>query len=205
MSFSLAIVGRPNVGKSTLFNRLVGKRLALVDDQPGVTRDLREGEGKLGDLRFTVIDTAGLDDSTTGWGVSLAGKLKVGEKDDVRFSLSGGKGLGRYIGLNAVAGAVADATGQIEALESHGGLIAYRHPFSDTMRLNVGYSALHVDNPAFLPTTATKMVHSAYTALMWTAFEKVTFGLEFMMGERETEAGDKGRISRATFSTKLPF
>ncbi|WP_128910575.1 ribosome biogenesis GTPase Der [Tropicibacter alexandrii] len=64
MSFTLAIVGRPNVGKSTLFNRLVGKRLALVDDQPGVTRDLREGEARLGDLRFTVIDTAGLENET---------------------------------------------------------------------------------------------------------------------------------------------
>jgi GTP-binding protein len=64
MSFSLAIVGRPNVGKSTLFNRLVGKRLALVDDEPGVTRDLREGAGRLGDLRFTVIDTAGLENET---------------------------------------------------------------------------------------------------------------------------------------------
>ena len=61
MSLKLAIVGRPNVGKSTLFNRLVGKRLALVDDQPGVTRDLREGAARLGDLRFTVIDTAGLE------------------------------------------------------------------------------------------------------------------------------------------------
>lgn len=70
MSFTLAIVGRPNVGKSTLFNRLVGKRLALVDNQPGVTRDLREGDARLGDLRFIVIDSAGLelaeDDSLQG-------------------------------------------------------------------------------------------------------------------------------------------
>ncbi|MEL6991796.1 MAG: GTPase, partial [Pseudomonadota bacterium] len=73
MSFSLAIVGRPNVGKSTLFNRLVGKRLALVDDQPGVTRDLREGEGRLGDLRFTVIDTAGLEEVTDD---SLQGRMR---------------------------------------------------------------------------------------------------------------------------------
>lgn len=60
MHFSVAIVGRPNVGKSTLFNRLVGHRHALVDDRPGVTRDRREGEAALGPLRFTVIDTAGL-------------------------------------------------------------------------------------------------------------------------------------------------
>ena len=73
MSFSLAIVGRPNVGKSTLYNRLVGKRLALVDDQPGVTRDLREGEAKLGDLRFTVIDTAGLEEATDE---SLQGRMR---------------------------------------------------------------------------------------------------------------------------------
>ena len=63
MSIKVALVGRPNVGKSTLFNRLVGKRLALVDDTPGVTRDRREGEAKLGDLSFTVIDTPGLEEA----------------------------------------------------------------------------------------------------------------------------------------------
>ena len=73
MSFTLAIVGRPNVGKATLFNRLVGKRLALVDDQPGVTRDLREGDARLGHLRFTVIDTAGLEEATDE---SLQGRMR---------------------------------------------------------------------------------------------------------------------------------
>ena len=73
MSFTLAIVGRPNVGKSTLFNRLVGRKVALVDDQPGVTRDLREGDAKIFDLRFTVIDTAGLEDVTDD---SLQGRMR---------------------------------------------------------------------------------------------------------------------------------
>ena len=73
MTFSLAIVGRPNVGKSTLFNRLVGKRIALVDDQPGVTRDLREGDAKLGHLRFLAIDTAGLEEAPDE---SLQGRMR---------------------------------------------------------------------------------------------------------------------------------
>jgi GTP-binding protein len=61
MSFTVAIIGRANVGKSTLFNKLVGRRLALVHDTPGVTRDRREAEGSLGPLTFTVIDTAGIE------------------------------------------------------------------------------------------------------------------------------------------------
>ena len=83
MSFTLAIVGRPNVGKSTLFNRLVGKKIALVDDQPGVTRDLREGEGKLGDIKFTVIDTAGLEDAQDE---SLQGRMRALTEHAVEIS-----------------------------------------------------------------------------------------------------------------------
>ena len=77
----VAIVGRPNVGKSTLFNRLVGRKLALVDDQPGVTRDRREGEARIGDLDFIAIEAAGLDEAAPE---SLAGRMRAQTEAAVR-------------------------------------------------------------------------------------------------------------------------
>jgi len=96
MSFTIAIIGRPNVGKSTLFNRLVGQKLALVDDLPGVTRDRREGEGRLGDLTFTIIDTAGLDEGAKG---SLTARMQeqteaaIAQADALMFVIDARIGL----------------------------------------------------------------------------------------------------------------
>jgi GTP-binding protein len=93
---TVAIVGRPNVGKSTLFNRLVGKRLALVDDRPGVTRDRREGEAKLLGLDFLVIDTAGFEDRDPD---TLPGRMRqqteaaVGEADAALFMVDAREGI----------------------------------------------------------------------------------------------------------------
>ncbi len=74
MPFTVAIIGRPNVGKSTLFNRLIGRQFAIVDDLPGVTRDRREGMGRIADLEFRVIDTAGLEEAPPD---SLAGRMRA--------------------------------------------------------------------------------------------------------------------------------
>ena len=93
---TVAIVGRPNVGKSTLFNRLVGKRLALVDDRPGVTRDRREGEATLLGLDFRVIDTAGFEDEDPQ---TLPGRMRqqteaaVREADAALFLIDGREGI----------------------------------------------------------------------------------------------------------------
>jgi len=93
---TVAIVGRPNVGKSTLFNRLVGKRLALVDDRPGVTRDRREGEAKLLGLEFRIIDTAGFEDEDPH---TLPGRMRqqteaaVREADAALFLIDAREGV----------------------------------------------------------------------------------------------------------------
>lgn len=96
MSLTIAIVGRPNVGKSTLFNRLVGQKLALVDDKPGVTRDRRVHAAKLQDLRFDVIDTAGLEeaaDHTLEGRMRSQTKAAIDEADLILFMFDAKSGI----------------------------------------------------------------------------------------------------------------
>lgn len=104
----IAIVGRPNVGKSTLFNRLVGKRLALVDDTPGVTRDRREGDAKLGALRFIVIDTPGLEEAPEA---ALEGRMR--QQTDR---------------------AIEEADACLFVIDARAGLTALDHSFADILR-----------------------------------------------------------------------
>ena len=96
MTVTVAIVGRPNVGKSTLFNRLVGRKIALVDDTPGVTRDRREAEGRIADLTFRLLDTAGYEDVKDG---SLEDRMRqqtelaIREADVILFMIDARAGV----------------------------------------------------------------------------------------------------------------
>lgn len=150
-------------------------------------------------------DTGLIEEETFGYGLSVAGRVKVGEKDDIRFNLTGGEGIGRYIGLAASRATAFDPNGELEAIPSFGGLVAWRHPFGETARLNVGYSGLFIDNPTYLGGGVNKSVQSAYGAVLWDIAPKITVGTELMYGVRELESGAEGEISRFTFSTKYAF
>jgi len=152
---TVAIVGRPNVGKSTLFNRLVGKRLALVDDRPGVTRDRREGEATLLGLDFRVIDTAGFEDEDAH---TLPGRMRkqteaaVREADAALFLIDAREGatpldeeIGRWLRVETTPVIVVANKAESSAGEA-GILDAYRLGFGDP----VAFSAEHGEGVADL-------------------------------------------------------
>jgi GTP-binding protein len=116
----VVILGRPNVGKSTLFNRLIGKRLALVDDQPGVTRDRREGTAQLFDLEFTVVDTAGLEEAEAG---SLSDRMRA----QTRAALDG-------------------ATAALFVVDARAGLTEADHHFARWLRQEAPVAIIPVGN-----------------------------------------------------------
>ena len=144
-----------------------------------------------------------IDEDVFGWGLSVQGRVSLTESSDVRFGLTGGEGLGRYVGLNAVNGLVVDPSGDVEAIPTLGGHIAWRQELAGGRRFNVGYSHLEADNES-TSITLNKRVSSAYAAFM-VPINGVTFGAELLYGERELESGATGSISRITLSTKYAF
>ncbi|MEM1150843.1 MAG: DcaP family trimeric outer membrane transporter [Pseudomonadota bacterium] len=167
--------------------------------------------GDYGNVSFAAIgrqlraDFGPTEEEVFGWGLSTAGRVNVGTGGDIRFNLTAGEGLGRYIGLAASRATALDPGGELEAIPSYGGLIAFRQPFGETARFNVGYSGLWIDNPDYLGGGVNSSLQSAYGAILWEPVERVTMGTELLYGVRELESGADGSITRFTFSTKYAF
>jgi len=151
-------------------------------------------------------DAAGLDDTTTGYGISLSGKFMLGAKDDFRWMASTGKGLGRYIGLNTANGAVLDERGELHAIRSTGLFGSYRHYWNDEWRSNLTLGYLAVDNPIeYTGTDVTRNAASGHINLIYSPRPMLDFGIEFIYADRELESGDEGDLKRLQFSAKYAF
>jgi GTP-binding protein len=164
LAFTVAIVGRPNVGKSTLFNRLAGRRLALVDDQPGVTRDRREAAAQLGDLAFRLFDTAGLEDAAAE---TLAGRMRlqteaaIADADLVLFMIDARAGITPVDehfaqGLRASGRPVVQIANTTEGRSTESGVLeAYALGFGDPVAVSaehgIGMSDLYDAIRAAMP------------------------------------------------------
>jgi len=153
----------------------------------------------------TANNSAGKD-SAIGGGGSLTGKFIFNNGDDVRFALNGGSGLGRYLGLNTLNGAVIDNTGEVEAIDSYGGFIAYRHLWNTRWRSNLHYS--HFIGDADTNLTGLGVTESTYRVaanLLYSPVPPLTLGVELSHAEREIESGLDGSLRRIQFSAQYNF
>jgi len=148
----------------------------------------------------------GIDSTTTGFGVSAAGKFLVGERDDVRWMVSAGKGLGRYVGLNIVNGAVLDAQGELETIDTVSGFLAYRHFWNERWRSSVTVSYLDVSNDTALTGDGvTSSGESLHFNLIYNPIPKLDIGVEYIFGSREIESGISGDLNRYQFSARYSY
>jgi hypothetical protein len=139
-----------------------------------------------------------------GFGGSVGGRIDIG-RDDVRFEVSAGKGLGRYAALNFANAGVVDAGQQVTATPLYLGFVGYRHLWSDWLRSNLNVSAIHIDNNGNPTSTVNKRAYSASVNLLWSPVSEVTFGTELMRAYRELENGTKGKFDRLQFSGQYRF
>lgn len=149
---------------------------------------------------------AGVDDSETAAALSVSGKLKVGAADDLRFMVSSGSGMGRYMALNTANAAVITANNELEAIDSIGGFVSYRHHWNDRLRSNLTLSTFSVDNDTALTGTGvTKSASSVHVNLIKKVAPSLEAGVELMFAERELENGNEGDFTRLQLSLKHSF
>lgn len=157
-------------------------------------------------VRQLAYRSGAVDGEATGWGVSASGKIKVGDKDDLRFMLTHGEGIGRYVGVNFANDAVVRANGDLVAIPLTAGFMAYRHLWSDKVRTNLIWSVQEVDNDRQLSgTAANASAQSWHVNLIWTPLRAFDVGVEVMGAERALESGSTGELSRVQAFAKYSF
>ena len=186
---------------------------------PDLTAAYQFKVGK-GHIRASVLgrelryDTGTIDDSSYSVAGSLTGKFVLGDNDDVRFTLYGGEGIGRYVGLNFQNDASLNASGDLEAISGYAGSLAWRHVFSPKFRTNIIWAMQDYDVDGALTggTTATEFKSQALMQSMswaingfYTPVPKLDLGLEYRFAEAERDNGADGSMNRLQFTTKYSF
>lgn len=151
-------------------------------------------------------DGANIDGSSSAWGVSVTSKINFDSGDDLRLIFNTGSGMGRYIGLNAANGAVITPDGDLEAIDSYGYAIAYRHLWNKQMRSSITFSALNIDNDTALTGTGvTESTYSTRVNLMYSPTKAISVGAEYTFAHREVESGLEGDMNRVQVMAKYAF
>ncbi|HRN60328.1 MAG TPA: DcaP family trimeric outer membrane transporter [Chiayiivirga sp.] len=181
----------------------------------GATPDLTLRYGWKGDwgafgvgaiARQLRVDRSGASDSALGAGFTLGGKWVMGASDDLRYQLTVGDGISRYIGLAITGDAALDADGHLDLIGARAGYIGWRHAFTPKLRSNLVYARSDYDNDIVLTGAgATKTVQSLRANLFYSPLPKVDVGAELMFGKREVEGGADGDLTRLQFTTKYSF
>ncbi|MEM1411784.1 MAG: DcaP family trimeric outer membrane transporter [Pseudomonadota bacterium] len=148
----------------------------------------------------------GIDSTETGYGLSVAGKFNVGDRDDLRWMVTAGSGLGRYVGLNIVTGAALDENGELEAIDTVSAFVAYRHHWTEHFRSSAAIGWFSADHPTDITgLNVTEEATSFHANLIWTPLPKLDIGVEYIFANREEESGRDGDLNRFQFSAKYAY
>ncbi|RMH88098.1 hypothetical protein EBB59_12045 [Lysobacter pythonis] len=145
-------------------------------------------------------------DTARGLSVHASGKFNLGERDDIRYSLNAGRGIGRYLAFGTAPDVMTDALGNLKPLTGVGGYVSWRHAFNARWRGNLMYSAARFDNDTDLTGFGiTRDTQSVHANLIWSPLPKLDLGAEIGWGERTLENGQSGDIKRVQTSVKYSF
>ena len=148
----------------------------------------------------------GTDSRETGFGLSGSGRFNLGARDDLRWMLTAGRGIGRYVGLGLSTDAVLDGGGDLQATDLVAGFVGWRHVFNPRLRGNLFYSRAEIDNDTALTGLGiTRRAHSAHANLIYSPLPKLDIGAELIWGQRETEDGATGELRRLHTHVKYSF